>query len=152
MKLLILVSTFLILLVAVSLGAYMYGYEDGSASYEPPTQLNSDTLFSLVNEWRIQTDLQPFTKDERICDMAKIRLIDRKGKVTHEGFKELHSRVIPNSHAGENLITNAKSEQIALTAWLKSASHSANLKEDFKYSCIAAEGDNAVQIFANIDE
>ena len=51
-----------------------------------PITLDSEKLFSLVNSWRVSESLAPYIKDERLCDLARIRLPEIKTKFSHDMF------------------------------------------------------------------
>lgn len=119
--------------------------------------LDAEILWSLIQTWR-QSDncrpegCQPYIKDQRLCEIAEIRVEDLKGKImqnfNHDLFVERYKNY--PYKLSEN-ITGASNDQDALDLWLKSASHAAVLRTDYKYSCVAVQPSFAVQIFSNME-
>lgn len=116
--------------------------------------LDSEKLWSLVQDWRLSQNLAPFTKRQDLCDTAKKRLPEIKDDFSHDGFYK-HNWFLMKNHGGvytwtgENLAKGYSSEELALKAWLNSPTHLENLVSPYKYSCIETDGWSAVQLFGN---
>lgn len=117
----------------------------------PTTSPNGDVLFDKVNKWRIDNKLKPFTKTDRVCDSAKIRLYEIKSDFSHNGF--ISSRFCNSKTEGciigENLAKGNMTEDEILEAWLASPLHRENIEFNFVYSCIVTEGNFVVQHFGS---
>lgn len=113
-------------------------------------ELDENELWIVVNNWRISRNLNPYTKDDKLCSLAETRIVELREDNTHKGFAD-HTDDFTYTKLAENLVFDAPTEERALINWINSASHSATLKEDYQYSCIASEKQNAVQIFANYE-
>jgi uncharacterized protein YkwD len=107
--------------------------------------LNEDKLWDTVQDWRIANNLTPYIKDEELCILARMRLPEIKKDWSHNGWlNRLPSRY---SKYAENLARGYTDETAVLDAWLKSASHAANLKDNYTNSCIQTDDTYAVQLF-----
>ena len=153
MKKLLLGLSIIFLLLFVG---YLFGWNAGiKNSQQPvsaPRNFDPKILWALIQSWRLDNGLPPYTKDQKLCDLAQTRVKEIKNNFSHYGFDTKIPTFCAKIHcrdAAENLSQKAISEQWALQGWLESASHAAALRKDFKYSCIATDGDSAVQIFAN---
>src|SRR6185437_1221437 len=105
-----------------------------------PTQLNSDTLWSLVQKWRTDNGFQPYIKDQNLCSYASQRAIQIKSDFSHSGFS-IKDICGGNACSGaENLAEGYYSEQDTLTAWIKSPDHLSDLKYNYTNSCIECSG------------
>ena len=121
------------------------------------TQITSpmaNILWDLVNNWRIESKLRPFKRDNRLCILAKIRVKEILSDFGHDGFnKKFMGNTFKNdgywkySKLGENLAKFVTDEDVILNMWLNSASHAANLKDNYLYSCIECESGYCVQMF-----
>lgn len=115
----------------------------------PFSGLDSDKLWSLVQNWRIKNNLQPYTKDQRLCDIANKRLAEIPNDWSHNGFYKYIYNYPKNTYFGENLARGYTVEDTTLQDWLFSPEHRKNLNYNFRYSCIETQGTYAVQEFAN---
>lgn len=112
---------------------------------KPPVNLDSDKLWSLIQEWRQSQGLKPYIKDKRLCVVAQDRADD--GFDDHQG---LYAKYSDYPYAiQENLTSSRLNEDEALNAWLNSPPHRKTLATDYKYSCVATWSATAVQIFSN---
>lgn len=116
------------------------------------TELDSEKLWSLIQNWRQSEGLKPYIKDQRLCKLASTRLEQIKIDWSHDQFvptvrKQFSKKM--DYEIGENLASDFRNEKSLLDDWLESPSHLANLKERYTYSCIEIDKWNAVQIFAN---
>lgn len=113
--------------------------------------LNADVLFELVNNYRDSIQLPRFEKEERVCKLAQER--------TPELYNEIF--VNGNMHAGlynrnlpywitENMI-HLQTEEGALNWWLNSSVHRNSIQGNYKYSCVACEGNSCSQLFTSFD-
>lgn len=152
----------LVIVLSVSLG-YLAGWNAGlkASPVSKPyavnnlstAHLNSDKLWSLIEEWRTKEGLPAYIKDQRICDIANNRILEVdkeiKENAPHKGFVDaVKDFPIRGGSFSENIV-GAGSEEEALDKWLRSASHSAALRKSYTYSCISTKGPYAIQEFAN---
>jgi uncharacterized protein YkwD len=121
--------------------------------------------FALVNAYRKDHDLQPLTWDSVIAQAARSHSKDMAtGAVDfgHEGFEDRVSRLksaMPGLNgAGENVLMTSDLNEVAhkaMTLWLHSAHHLANIRGDYNYSGLGVwqDKDGALyftQIFVRI--
>lgn len=108
-------------------------------------RLNTDNLWSLIENWRQSKGLKPYIKDQRLCDIASDRVDDFD--YNHSGLYAKYSNypyVI-----SENLVWNSADETAALDQWLNSPTHLENLEKPYTHSCIACVNRYCVQIFSS---
>lgn len=108
-------------------------------------ELDSEKLWLLVQTWRIDNDLKPYEKDQRLCDISNDRVKD--GLDYHKGLHEKYANL--PYYISENSGIDYNSEKDLLTGWLYSVPHADALKHSYKYSCISCSNDFCVQIFSN---
>lgn len=113
--------------------------------------LNAEVLFNLVNSYRVQVGLEPFSKDTTICEIANSRAPELYNEIfgtsyMHAGFRERANSL--NYWATENMIYQ-NTEQQALNWWLNSPIHRSAILGDYKYSCTACSGKSCCQIFTS---
>ena len=113
--------------------------------------LNAEVLFNLVNNYRLQLGLVPFTKDASICEIANSRAPELYNEIfgnsyMHAGFRERAKSL--NYWATENIIYQ-NTENGALNWWLNSPIHKSAIVGDYKYSCTACSGKSCCQIFTS---
>lgn len=113
-------------------------------------KLDSNKLWSLVNEHRIKLGLKPFIKDQRLCEIANIRSIDIQKDYSHDQFIPRLPKDSLNQIYSENIVS-AINEDLALKGWLVSTPHRKAIDGNWTYSCIATNGSFAVQIFSSFD-
>ncbi len=111
-----------------------------------PKEISSDKLLTLVNEWRVSEDRQPYVKDERLCNIAKDRVENDSPMDNHEGFIRKYSSY-PYA-IQENLVTET-SEAKMLTRWLNSVPHHETLNKPYTHTCIACKEHYCSQIFSS---
>lgn len=151
-----LTATLVIVAVISLFSAFYFASQSKKAEAEyanipTPTnpRIEADKLFSLVNAWRVSQGYQPYTIDNRLCNLASQRLIELKqGGFSHEGFYK-HFNDFHYRDLAENLIQGEFYNEKALQEWLRSPGHRSNLNFAYSYSCLKSDGYNAVQIFAN---
>lgn len=107
-------------------------------------------LYDLVQEWRIQNNLQPYIKSDFLCSIADIRLKETEKQWDHSQF--IGSRFCTSECSlGENLSRFFKTEQGTIDAWIQSPDHLENLKRDFSHTCLKCDttsiSNYCVQIF-----
>jgi len=116
-----------------------------------PITLNDKILSSLVNEWRINNNLQPFTKNEKLCEITQNRVKEIQVTYSHIGFIEKNLSTKHNAYFGENIGRGYTKEQDILNEWLNSPNHLNNLKNPiYTQTCISCENNYCVQIFSSI--
>jgi uncharacterized protein YkwD len=150
-----------------------FGADSRSAGAAEPAAAGSDYFgnleketFSLINAYRKDHDLPPLTWDSVVAAAARGHSRDMAtGEVDfgHGGFEDRVSRLrsaMPGlSGAGENVLMTSNPDQVARTAvtlWLHSAHHLANIRGDFNYSGLGVwrDKDGAIyftQIFVRIN-
>ncbi len=135
----------IIIAIFYSLGLYI-GSTNTLKSIQPRV-LRTNTLFTLIQGFRVNNGLQPYIEYQKLCDIADIRLKEIQVRFSHDGFSA--DRFCTNCFIGENLARNYVDEQVVLDAWLASPKHAENLKRDFIFTCVRTGNGFAVQIFGN---
>ena len=122
--------------------------------------------FSLINQYRKTSKLPPLTWDDAITKAARSHSKDMAtGEVDfgHDGFSDRISRLrtvlIGLRGAGENVFMSDSLDQVArnaVTQWLRSPHHLANIRGDYNYSGLGIWQDKQgalyfTQIFAKIE-
>ena len=112
-------------------------------------QLNASLLFDLVNKHRLELNLLPFQKDERICQIAESRTPQLYDEIfaqgtMHKGFYERNL----SYWATENMIY-MRNEKEALDWWLNSYIHRQAIESNHPYSCIACTEQACSAIFTS---
>ena len=130
---------------------YAIGLFVGSKKIPKPLSspaLRTNTLYTLIQGYRVNNGLEPYIMSQKLCDIADIRLKETQIKFSHDGFDA--KRFCPSDcFIGENLAEGYTDEQVLLNAWLESPTHAENLKRDFMFTCIRTVNGYAVQIFGN---
>lgn len=115
----------------------------------------------LINDYRVSVGLKPLEKINHISYKSEEHdyyMIDKKA-ASHDGFvsrSENIMKVLGAKTVGENIAYNYNSPQAAVTAWLNSAGHKANIEGDFTHFGIAIKQDSTTgkkyytNIFAKI--
>lgn len=111
-----------------------------------PINLDAEKLFEIIQSWRTSENLQPYVKDERLCEIARTRVTEDEPQDNHAGLYKRY-RNLPYL-ISENT-TIALNEQGALNLWLDSPPHAKALREKYQYSCVACKGNYCSQIFSN---
>ena len=109
---------------------------------------NTDILWALVQNWRLENNLQPYAKNQKLCEIANIRVQEIQTDFSHDKFltRFQHSPYVIT----ENLVRHFPFEPDMLKAWIESPGHLTALKTSYTYACIACSNDNCVQIFSNL--
>jgi uncharacterized protein YkwD len=111
----------------------------------------SDTeleTMKLINDYRVSIGLNPLEKINHISYKSEehdFYMIDAKVP-SHDGFVERSEnimKVLGAKTVGENVAYNYNSPQAAVTAWLNSAGHKANIEGNFTHFGIAIKQDMA---------
>lgn len=115
-------------------------------------RLNETLLWNVIQTWRKKSGYKEYIKNDSLCRIAEERVKYLKDKgfsgFNHEGFHKYYDNY--QSLLSENM-TGGINEQDALERWLSSTPHRNALERNYKYSCVAAEMDYAVQIFSNCE-
>lgn len=113
-----------------------------------PTQtpFSEKKLFELINEWRMSKNLPIYTKDERLCEIARDRSDDEV--FSHTAFYEKYSSFPYKIQ--ENLGRCFDSEQYMLNCWLFSKPHRQTLEKPYTHSCVVCDR-QCVQIFSSFE-
>lgn len=108
---------------------------------------NSDKLFQLVNEWRVQNGYRAYKIDKRLCNIAKDRADDNQPDY-HKGLFDKYGSYpyVLSENIAFNIVSN---ESYVLDGWLNSPTHLENLKKPYNFSCIVCYQDACVQIFSS---
>lgn len=116
----------------------------------PTTTLNSDLIFSMINQIREQNGLSDFQKDDRLCTLASSRAPEIHHEVIsgtmHQG---MYARHLPYWN-NENIIDIA-SEQEAVNWWMSDYVHKAAILGNYQFSCVACSGNACAEEFSNFD-
>lgn len=113
-----------------------------------PYIFSQQKLWDLVQNWRSDNGLFPFIKNQKLCDFATKRLSEIKNDWGHSGYTQNRQNYGFNFD-GENLAKDYFTEEETLNAWLSSASHSANLKRTYVYSCLKCDRNICAQEFGS---
>ena len=108
---------------------------------------NTDILWALVQNFRLENNLKPYTKNQILCDIANTRAQEIITDFSHDKFLNRFQNY-PYLIA-ENLARYVAFEPDILGGWLNSPSHAKALYASYAYSCIACSNDHCVQIFTN---
>jgi uncharacterized protein YkwD len=112
----------------------------------PVIYADANKLSSLVNDWRYENNLKPFTKNEFLCGLAEQRSIDIQTSPTHDKFFQDVASLSGQISFGENLVEHAITEQAVLDAWLNSPEHRKNLEDTrFTQMCIICQNNYCAQ-------
>lgn len=115
----------------------------------------------LINDYRVSIGLNPLEKINHISFKSEehdFYMIDNK-VVSHDGFvtrSENIMKALGAKTVGENIAYNYNSPQAAVTAWLNSPGHKANIEGNYTHFGIAIRQDAATgkkyytNIFAKI--
>gem|GEM_PF-1945355 len=115
----------------------------------PPSSLNADLLFVLINLHRKKLNLPAFQKDEQLCSLAASRRPELSNEIYVSGamHKGLYDRNIPY-WITENM-ASYPTEEIIFNWWLNSPVHRNAIEGNYKYSCGACYGTSCSQLFTN---
>lgn len=110
-----------------------------------PTELNSEELWQIIQDWRTSQNLPKYILDERLCKIAKDRSYDPDDN--HQTFLKKYSKYpYKIQEIAAYYITT---EHQTLNGWLNSASHSAILRKSWVYSCAECTYTTCIQVFSN---
>lgn len=129
--------------------ALVYSINETKNNPNPPSTfplVSSEKLMSVVNNWRHTQGLKPYTKNDWLCEQAEKRVKEIQIDFSHNGFWNIKGDY---RDLAENLSKDIFNEHQHLNGWLNSASHAANLKANYYFSCIRCENNYCVQLFAN---
>ncbi len=115
----------------------------------PPHRISAEVLTKIANDWRVQNGLKPYTESSIVCHIAEERLKEVKLDYSHSGFYKETSYFLQEVYLAENLARDWRTEEATFNSFLRSASHSANLKAPYRYACIRSDGNYVVHEFAN---
>lgn len=146
-RVLIIFSLLLILFCAFRFGPALAKSLSNSELYKIP--INAEKLMQLVNEWRVGQGFQPYEKSGELCNIALKRSIEIQTNYSHDKFESDYASY--PSVVQENINRGHYTELRSLTSWLDSPPHLATLEKPYKYSCIATQGNYAVQVFSNCE-
>lgn len=122
---------------------------DSLAAENRTSPLNSDTIFHLINDYRLQVGLPTFVKNQWLCDLAQSRKSELygeifEGKGIHRGFL---ARKLPY-WVTENMKWGSSEEEV-VSWWLNSPVHRKALYSDHTYSCGVCEGHVCIELFTD---
>jgi len=110
--------------------------------------LDSDKIFSLINQYRESQGLTPFEKNDDVCSLAQTRSTEIPAEINngtlHSG---LYNRGLPywiweNAKYGSN-------EDGTVAWWLASPLHHKSIVGDYKYSCVKCTGSYCSELFTS---
>lgn len=111
--------------------------------------LDSNLIFSLINQHRTQIGKPAFQKDPALCELAKTRSYELHDElfVNHNLHSGLYNRNLPywiteNAKWGSN-------EAVTVDWWLHSPIHRAAIEGNHVYSCGACNGTQCSQLFTS---
>ena len=122
---------------------------------------NELETMKLINDYRVSIGLNPLEKINHISYKSEehdFYMIDNN-VVSHDGFvqrSENIMKLLGAKSVGENIAYNYNSPQAAVTAWLNSPGHKANIEGNYTHFGIAIKQDAATgkkyytNIFAKI--
>lgn len=130
---------------AIILPTIIQQQEEGDSD---STELNSERIFELINQYRAHQGLVPFERDNKVCELAQIRSAELATELAngtiHSG---LYARNLPywiweNAKIGAN-------EEGAVAWWISSPLHRQSIVGDYKYSCVKCTGNHCSQLFTS---
>ena len=113
-----------------------------------PLNLDTEKIFSLVNEYRAKLALPGFEKNEEVCQLAQTRSTEIVAEIQNG---TLHSGLY-NRPLAYWIWENAKygSDEAGTVAWwLSSPVHHQSIVGDYKYSCVACTGSYCSELFTS---
>lgn len=141
---------FIIIFLCGGLGLFFI-VKNTSFNKPPPTSvINEQILWSLIQDWRKNNNLQPYIKDQNTCNLAYIRASEIQTDFSHNSFNN-HTNDFSYYKLGENIAKGSSSshENDILNIWINSPSHRENLDYPYTHSCISCLNNKCVQIFAD---
>lgn len=119
-----------------------------SQTHSPSGELNTETIFNLINDHRRAIGLAPFEKDQKLCDIAISRIPELPQEAASGNYHHgLYARALPY-WITENM-KYGSDEAGTVIWWLNSPIHRAAMEGDYRYSCGASVGDIAIELFTN---
>lgn len=147
-KLIIIFSSIFLVLSALLVGSYFYVLNYTYA-------IDQDKVWDLVQSYRQEKGLKPYTKSEILCKIANNRVDEIQYNYSHDGFssellkpyenESKYTKIAENLGA-ENFFTNHESD--VLKGWKNSVPHNETLMADYTDSCLKCKGQYCVQLFA----
>jgi hypothetical protein len=119
-----------------------------SSPLPSPKVYSQDTLWQLIQQFRVDNELQPYKEETQLCSFADRRLQEIQTSFTHTLFKT-EALAYPFQTFSENLSRNFDNEAETLQGWLYSSTHAENLRKPYIYSCLRCQNSYCVQEFAN---
>ena len=141
----------LMLLLTVTLTMVSCSSEDSDATADNTSEIivenytYTDTeleTMKLINDYRVSIGLNPLEKINHISFKSEEHdyyMID-KNVVSHDGFVERSEnimKVLGAKTVGENIAYNYNTPQAAVSAWLNSPGHKANIEGNYTHFGIA---------------
>jgi len=115
-----------------------------------PVFLNAEKLMKQVNDWRVTQGLHQYLISDQLCEIANKRIPEIRQAYGHDKFA-IDYKHFPYK-ISENLMQGGIDEKQTLDAWLGSKPHKETLMKDYKFTCIATDGTNVVQIFSSLGQ
>lgn len=162
-RLFVILPILFVTLVLIGMGSAMvYDYRAGitPTPSQTPTSTFRDIDFTVkdyeerlwvrIQNWRKLHGYNQYIKNDGLCIKAYQRLKDIRDSFNHDKFY-IRAKEIGFTNIGENLSRNIAFPDDVMNAWLKSSSHSANLKKNYVYSCLKCSygGKECVHLMAN---
>lgn len=131
-----------------------------------PTQqeLTGPAVEQGINNYRVQNNKSELSHYERLCDLAKVRVIEIQDNWSHDGFlqrsenpDELYNRFCNTPgftclSIGENLAKNYQTVSELIGGWAASPGHNENMLGDYNAQCVAVDGLYATSLFAKVSD
>lgn len=116
---------------------------------------NEKLLFNMINEYRIDNNVQKIIPDDVHYELAINRNYENIeiGTISHEKFSKTFRILIHSglNWAGENLAFGYTKNESVLKAWIKSERHNKNLlREDWVYGGLSIIQDNKYKYYCLI--
>lgn len=109
-------------------------------------KLDSDVLWAIIQNWRLENNLKQYVKDQRLCKIAEIRASDIQTDYSHDGLYKKYSNY---PYTIQENVAGGLKEQDVLNSWLSSKPHTETLKKNYSYSCVKCMNTLCSQIFSN---
>ncbi len=115
-----------------------------SFSVKPTFATDSSRFMVKINQFRQSQGLQPIKPSPITCKFAAIRAREASSEFTHDGF---YSRVknytlpYPKYRLVTENLAWAPNGKDAVTMWINSPSHAANLLKNTEFACVENFGE-----------
>jgi uncharacterized protein YkwD len=113
--------------------------------------LNAETIFSMVNQVRVQNGLAPLEKSPEVCAIANERAPELYAEIfvtgnMHAGFARRQPSI--SYWMTENMI-HQNTEQQAVSWWMNSPIHRSAILGNYTHSCVSCQGNSCAMLFTS---